>query len=171
MLRVLVFVFCFWPLAVFSQTVPADGTGLQVRLIPAGLRALTADSHGRQAIWSFLGRRGDVWVAELRGETGELIRTEHYNAEGYLVAQIWADGGQVRYTPYRCTDQLGKCRHVRTGPDGGKDAVSSDVRRTGSTYTAYLNGRAHLSFKLGSYNIRTMVRQGNDWIKVKRIGN
>jgi hypothetical protein len=171
MLRILVFLFCFWPLAVFPQAVPAQGTGLQVSLIPAGLRALMVDNAGRQAIWSFLGRQGDVWVAELRGEAGEPIRTEHYNAQGYLVATLYGDGGKVTYAPYRCGDRLGRCSYTRTGPDGSKQRYSSDVRKTGSTYTVYINGKATASYKLGSYNIRTMIRQGNDWTKLKRIEN
>lgn len=163
--------FCVWPLAGFAQTVPAQGTGLQVSLIPAGLRALMVDSAGRRAVWSFLGRQGDVWVAVLRGETGEPIRTEHYNAQGYLVAIIRADGGKVSYSPHRCGDQLGKCSYTRTTPDGRKQSFDSDVRRTGSTYTVYLDGKANSSYKLGSYNIRTMQRQGSRWTKLKRIEN
>ena len=171
MLRIMVFLFIFWPLSGFPQTVPAQGTGLQVSLIPAGLRALMVDNAGRQAIWSFHGRQGDVWVAELRGEAGELIRTEHYNAQGYLVATVDGNGGKVIYAPYRCGDQLGRCTYTRTGPDGRRQSFASDVRKTGSAYTVYMNGKATASFKLGSYNIRTMQRQGAYWTKLKRIEN
>ena len=159
MLRILIFLFYFWPLASVPQTVPAQGTGLQVSLIPAGLRALMVDSKGKHAVWSFRGRQGDVWIAELRDEAGELIRREHDNAQGYLVAADYGDGGKVSYAPYRCGDRLGRCSYTRTGPDVRKQKFSSDVRKTGSTYTVYINGKANTSYKLGSYNIRTMVRQ------------
>lgn len=125
MLRILVFLFCFWPLSGFPQTVPARGTGLQVSMIPAGLRALMVDNKGRQAIWYFLGRQGDVWVAELRSEAGEPVRTEHCNAQGYLVATVHGDGSRVTYAPYRCGDQLGRCSYTRTGPDGRKQRFAS----------------------------------------------
>ncbi len=171
MLPILVFVFFFWPLTVFSQVVPAKGIGLQVSLIPAGLHALMVDNAGRQAIWSFLGRQGDDWIAELRGGSGEMIRTEHYNAKGYLVELVYGDGGRVKYAPYRCGDQLGECRYTRTGVDGRKRKFASDVRRTGSTFTVYTDGKASGSYKLGSYNIRTMQRQGDYWTKLKWIRN
>ncbi|MEX0828226.1 MAG: hypothetical protein WD005_04655 [Haliea sp.] len=70
------------------------------------------------------------------------------------------DGDRVTYALYRCGDQLGRCSYTRTGPDGRRQGFDMDVRRTGSTYTVYINGKAIASYTLGSYNIRTMVRQG-----------
>jgi hypothetical protein len=171
MLRMFVILFYVMALPAFSQVNTGPGTGLRVSLIPAGLRAVMADSKGRRANWFFRGRQGDVWVAELRGETGVLIRTEHYNAQGYLVAMIHSGGEVETYAPYRCTDQLGKCRYTKTTADGRKRKYSSEVRETGSTLTVYINGKENSSYKLGLYNIRIMQRQGNYWTKMTRIEN
>ncbi len=157
--------------AILALPATAQSTGLQVSLIPAGTRAIMVDSKGKSAVWWFLGQQGDVWVAELRGGTGNFLRTEHYNAQGYLVAMIHDDGATDRYLPYRCTDQLGACTYTRVTDTGRKKTFKSVVRSTGTTYDVILNGKKHAAFKLGIYNIRTMQRQGNYWTKLKRIEN
>lgn len=149
----------------------AQSTGLQVSLIPDGTRAIMADNKGRTAIWSYLGKQGELWLAEVHSGNGQLLRREQYNAQGYLVAVTHANGATDRFSPYRCTDKVGHCTYTITDAKGRKKKFVSMVKSTGTTYSVALNGEPHGSFKLGIYNIRTMQRRGNEWTKLKRIEN
>ena len=154
-----------------AQPTYPETTGLQVSLIPAGTRAHLQDSKGKTAIWWFRGKQGEVWVADVTGPDGALLRTEHYNAQGYLVEVIHRDGPKDRYDPYRCDDQAGDCTYVKIDAKGQRTRYKSRVISTGKTFTVNLNGKKNSAFKLGPYNIRIMQRQGNSWTKVTRIGN
>lgn len=157
----------------FAATVSAraQSTGLQVSLIPAGTQAHMTDSKGKTALWAFRGQQRDVWVADMFNGSGQLVRTEQYNDQGYLVAVVHADGRKERFVPYRCSDQLGECKFTHISASGKKKKFKSKVWSTGSIYHVTLNGKKFGSFKLGIYNIRTMLLKGTYWTKLTRIDN
>ncbi len=152
----------------------AKDLGLEVRKIPTGTTAHYIDSDGRKFTWTFRGKSGNRYYAQLGGSRGG---TEFYNSDGFLT--LIKQGGYFdrSYRPYFCSRKLGKCR-FKYDSEFSKFSGSwdSQLKKYKDGYQFYFetvnknrDKSATIFYKFGKFNIISEYSSGSSWYRLQKL--